>query len=121
MVLVSTTGNKQQPTGNSQNALGVNMNTTDLVRRVDELIEMGNRVLAAGTGEGTDGTADSGATGKFHDAIKTFVEDIHGCSHLLDGEFETECDRSSRRDVEKGMTVLKAVRAEILYAGEFGQ
>jgi hypothetical protein len=92
----------------------------DLVRRVDELIEKGNRALATGAGEGAEGTLDGGASGAFHEAIKSFVEEIHGCSHQLAREFETEGEGSSRRDIEKGMMVLKAVRAEILYAAEFG-
>ncbi len=96
------------------------MDTMDLVRRVDELIETGNRVLAAGTGAGAEGAADEAASGAFHEAIKSFIAEIHGFSHLLAGEFETGSDRSSRGDIEKGMTVLKAVRAEILYAAEFG-
>lgn len=98
----------------------VNMDTMDLVRRVDELIETGNRILNAGTGKGTDETADWGETGKFHDLIKSLFKEIHGCCHQLVGELETECDARSRRGIEKGMTVLKAVRAEILYAAEFG-
>lgn len=96
------------------------MDTMILVRRVDELIETGNRVLAAGTGEVAEESAAGGATGDFHEAIKSFIEEIHGCGHLLAGEFETGCEGSSRRDIEKGMKVLETVRAEILYAAEFG-
>ena len=96
------------------------MNTSDLVRRVDELIEMGNMVLATRTGVGLDETVDSAAINKFYDAIGLLTEKIHGYSHPLSRKFETEADRYNPGDAEQGIAVLKSLRIEILYAGEFG-
>jgi hypothetical protein len=96
------------------------MDTMDLVRRVDELIETGNRLLTAGSGEDSEKTMDWDSTKRFHKAMESFVEEIHGSNHHRAGEFATGCDKNSRIGIEKGVTVLQAVRKEILYAAEFG-
>lgn len=96
------------------------MDTMNLVRRVDKLIETGNRLLSADTGEGIDETIDWDGTTSFHKAIESFVEEIHGNNHHRAGEFATEGDKNSRMGIEKGVTVLQNMRKEILYAAEFG-
>jgi hypothetical protein len=100
--------------------LEVIMNTSDLVRRVDALIERGNMVLATRTGEGLDETVDTDAIRKFCDEIALLIEIIHGYSRPLNKQFATEAEKYNPGDVEEGIAVLKSLRTEILYAGEFG-
>lgn len=96
------------------------MNTSDLVRRVDELIEMGNTVVTTRAGEGLDETVDSDAIKKFYNAIELLIEIIHGYSRPLSKKFVTEADKYNPSDAEQGIAILKSLRTEILYAGEFG-
>jgi hypothetical protein len=81
---------------------------------------MGNTVLATRTGKGLEETMDSDAIKKFYDAIALLIEKIHGYRRPLSEKFETVTDKYNPGDAEQGIAVLRSLRTEILYAGEFG-
>jgi hypothetical protein len=95
VLLIATITTKQ--------ALGVNMNIDNLVRRGDELIMVGNGVLATRTGEGVDEFVDSDVIRKFHNAMIPVIEEVYGHSHPLSREFATEADKYATRDVNRGI------------------
>lgn len=96
------------------------MNTTDLVRRVDVLIDMGNGILAAHWGEGVDGIVASNVIRGFRQKTASFIAEVRGCSPAFTDESEPLMEGATRKNAEQEMAALRAIREEIRYAGEYG-
>ena len=93
------------------------MNASDLIRRVDELIGMGNGILAAHKG---DGSVASDVIMGFRQKSATFIAEVRGCSPAFPAESESLLEAAALKDAELEMAALRTVREEVRYAGEFG-
>ena len=91
------------------------MKTKDLIKRIDELIEMGNQVLhTRHRYEYIGGEyVDSGAIKGFRAASLSFIERIYSEKHPHFMEFFGNTKGCGIEDVEKGLAILNAVRSEI--------
>jgi hypothetical protein len=91
------------------------MKTKDIVKRIDELIEMGNQVL--GTRHHLDGIpgeyVNSGTIKGFRAASLSFIERVYGEKHPHFTEFFGNTRGYGPADVEKGLAILNAMRSEI--------
>lgn len=90
------------------------MKVDDLVKRVDQLIIMGQEVLATRRHMDWGGDfIDSGLMGGFRSASLSFIERIYGSSHPHFSEVKEGADGSRPSDAEKCIAVLRAMRSEI--------
>ncbi|NVN92964.1 MAG: hypothetical protein HXX11_20545 [Desulfuromonadales bacterium] len=96
------------------------MNTSEFVRRIDELIEVGNRILATHRGDGIDGSVTTDAIREFRQKSASFIAKIHGCNPTISVDCEPPAEAATLKGAEQEMAALRAIREEIRYAGEFG-
>ena len=96
------------------------MNASDLIRRVDELIEMGNGILAAHKGDGIEGSVVSDVIRGFRQKSATLIAEVRGCSPAFPDESESPPQSAVLKNAELEMAALRAIREEIRYAGVFG-
>jgi hypothetical protein len=89
------------------------MNTNEVVKRIDELIGMGEMIIAGNATDGSDRMKG------FCNGIKALSEEIHGFGNQLSSGFGA-IDVYDPRTVAKGMAILKDLRRLVLYAGEYG-
>lgn len=89
------------------------MNTSEMIRRIDELIGMGEKIKARNAHDGSDGMKG------FRDGIKTLIEEVHGSGNQLSAGFGV-IDGYDPRMVAEGIAVLEDLRRVVLYSGEFG-
>jgi hypothetical protein len=89
------------------------MNTNETVRRIDELIGMGQRI------ESGKATCDSGRMKEFCHGIGALVEEIHGFGNQLSARFGAS-EGYDQELVKEGITALGELRNLVLYAGEYG-
>lgn len=90
------------------------MKTSDIVKRADELLAMGEAVLATRrrTNDYTE-TVDGAAMKAFRVASLSFIDRIYGRGHSHFTEF-AECSTNSYLENAKhGFAVMQAIRAEI--------
>ena len=90
------------------------MRVSDLVKRVDELIEHGMRVL--GTRYREDEYVehvDSAAIKGFRSASLSFIDRVNGSKHPHFLEFNKNTDSYYVGDAENGIAILQAIRSEI--------
>jgi hypothetical protein len=97
----------------------VKMNTHELVRRIDDSMEMGKVIMADKRADEFGGQEASDRVKSFYHGIKVLFEEVYGEGTLLSGTFET--DEGDYPDmVEKGMAALVELRKMAIYSGEFG-
>jgi hypothetical protein len=89
------------------------MNTNEMVKRIDELIRMGEKVKAGDANDRFDGMKG------FCHGVKVLIEEIHGFGNQLSARFGA-IEGYNLEEVEEGISVLKDLRKLILYAGEYG-
>lgn len=90
------------------------MKVDDLVKRVDQLITMGQEVLATRRHMDWGGDfIDSGLMGGFRSASLSFIERIYGSNHPHFSEVKEGAEGSRPSDAEKCIAVLRAARSEI--------
>lgn len=89
------------------------MKLSDLVIRVDELIQMGQSTLATRHDGGFGESLDSGAIKGFRAASLSFIERVYKSSHPLYKEFDTNTDDYYPSNAENGIAILKAIKSEI--------
>lgn len=73
----------------TQKVSEVDMNTNELVRRIDESIEMGKRVMAKQVGESSGRVEISDGVEKLFNKIKILFEKVYGHCNQLSGKFES--------------------------------
>ena len=91
------------------------MNLENLIQRVDQLIEYGERVLA--TRRRSDGAynecVDYGEMKGFRSAVLSFIERVYGPTHSHYKEFNDSVNDYHPIDTEIGIAIIKAIRDEI--------
>ncbi len=86
-----------------------------LLKRVDELLEQGNGVLAT-RHHSSDGYAeyvDAGMIKGFRSAALSFIERVYGGKHPHYREFDKVVDGFNALDAEMGVSILQSIRDEI--------
>jgi len=89
------------------------MKINDLSLRVDQLIEMGQRVLSTKFVEGYTEWINSGEMTGFRSASLSFIERVYGSEQTHYKEFERNTNGSHPSHAESGMAILCAIKAEI--------
>ncbi|BEH16489.1 hypothetical protein [Marinobacter shengliensis] len=89
------------------------MKVDDLVNRVDELLSMGQEVLASRRRSDWGEYVDSGLMSGFRSASLSFIERVYGSVHPHFSEIKEGADGSRPSDADKCIAVLRAVRSEI--------
>jgi hypothetical protein len=92
------------------------MKLVDLLKRVDELLAHGDAVLKTGYSE--DGSYDvrfvqSAAMAGFRSAVLSFITRVYGGAHPHYEQFKAQTENHFWGDAERGIEILKAIRAEI--------
>jgi hypothetical protein len=88
------------------------MNTSEMISRIDALIEMGVIITAGNAHDGSDGMKG------FRQGIITLIEEVHGSGNQLSAGFGA-IDGYDPRMVAEGIAVLEDLRRVVLYTGEF--
>lgn len=92
------------------------MKIADLVRRVDELIEMGKTVLSTQYSDGERYAIryvkDAPMAG-FRSACLSFIERVYGKTHSHFEQFVTKTGNSYSSDAERAISILEAIRTEL--------
>lgn len=92
------------------------MNISDLVNRVDELLALGQTVLATKWATGgryrTEHVKSAPMAG-FRSAALSFISRVYGDSHPHFTEFTKQTVHTFTGDAERGIAILEAIRSEI--------
>jgi hypothetical protein len=90
------------------------MNTSDLIKRVDQLIEQGKAVLASKREKVPSYPfVDSGKFPGFRSGALSFVERVYGTQHSHYNEFRVSVHSDSSYCVEAGIGILESIKEEI--------
>lgn len=90
------------------------MRVQDLVKRANELIEQGKRVLDTRQQEDEYlESVDSGAIKGFRAASLSFIDRVYGPKHTHFVEFGVNTNGCYPGDAERGIAILQAIRSEI--------
>jgi len=94
------------------------MNTREQIRRIDEWIKLGKRILTVQLDGASAEKPALDATETFFRGIKSVIEDVYGEGNGLSDRFEGMhgCDP---RKVEEGLATLEDLRRLTIYSGEF--
>lgn len=92
------------------------MNLQDLVRRVDELLTLGERVV--NTRYSTDNRysvnfVQAAPMAEFRTAVLSFVDRVYGREHPHFEEFQKRAGKHFLTDAEEGISIVNAIRGEI--------
>lgn len=92
------------------------MLTDEILRRVNQLLEMGKAVMSTAYSTGgqynTDYVKDAPMAG-FRSAVLSFIERTYGSNHPHYGQFENKTKTHHRSNAEAGIAILEAIRGEI--------
>ena len=91
------------------------MTTEEILKRIDELIGLGNKVLSTKT-RGRSGVPVAVNNGKFRgfrSASLSFLENIFGARHTYYKEFTEHVNKPMPPYTEAGINILQAAKAEI--------
>ena len=91
------------------------MMTEDILKRIDELIGLGNEVLATKryVGSGFGEAVNNGKFRGFRSASLSFLECIFGAHHTYYKEFIEHAKNNWLPEAEAGINILQAAKAEI--------
>jgi len=93
------------------------MQLTDLVRRIDEIIELGEQALATrytqGGMAGIFAYVMPAPMAGFRAAALSFIDRVYGPSHSHFIQFTDRTKSSYASDAERGLAILHAIRSEI--------
>jgi hypothetical protein len=91
------------------------MKVVDLVKRLDELVELGNDVLRTQYRE--EGYSffevKSAPMAGFRSASLSFIDRVYGSKHPHFNEFTQKTSTNYASDAERGIAILSAIRSEI--------
>ena len=91
------------------------MTTEEILKRIDELIGLGNAVLATifATGKQRTAYVNNGKFRGFRSASLSFLECIFGARHTYYKEFTEHVNKPMPPYTEAGINILQAAKAEI--------
>ena len=92
------------------------MLTDEMLRRADQLIEMGKAVMSTAYSTGGQYNIDyvkDAAMAGFRSAVLSFVERIYGSAHPHYEQFENKAKGHYRSNAEMAIAILEAIRDEI--------
>ena len=89
------------------------MKVDDLIRRVNQLLEMGQKVLSTRRRDEYIEWVDSGAIKGFRSASLSFIERVYGPEHTHYKEFSSSTEGYHPEDAGRGIAILQAIRTEI--------
>lgn len=89
------------------------MKVDDLVNRVDELLAMGNNVLATRRRSDFGEFIDSGSMSGFRSALLSFIDRVYGPNHPHFFEVKDGSGVARPEDAQKCIAILNAIRSEI--------
>lgn len=89
------------------------MNGSELLQRIDLLIDAGNRVWE------NPGSKASRDVAQFCGAVKELVLEIYGGDHPYIKRYHDE-NQDLQQDLGEGMSVLKSIRMEVEYSSQLG-
>lgn len=89
------------------------MKMSDLVRRIDELLDNGRTVLGTRSRSDYGEWVDSDVMTGFRAASLSFIKMVYGLEHPYFGEFKSNTDDSRPSSAEKGIAILQSIRSEI--------
>jgi len=87
--------------------------TEDILKRIDELIGLGNEALSTEKDEGFGSFVNNGKFRGFRSASLSFLENIFGPHQTYYKEFIEHVKVSGPSHTEAGINILKAAKAEI--------
>lgn len=92
------------------------MKISDLVRRVDDLIKLGNAVMATRYSDGyeypVEYVQDASMSG-FRSACLSFIERVYGKAHTHFDQFTRMTNHHYYSDVDRAVAILEAIRSEL--------
>jgi hypothetical protein len=90
---------------------------SDLTRRLDELLQMGKKVLETKKGSGHSEYyseyIDTAANAGFRSAVLSFIHSVYGCKHPHFKEFEENTNGHYPSNAESGIAIVQAMKGEI--------
>lgn len=89
------------------------MNGSELLEKIDLLIDQGNMVWES---PGSNAKRD---VARFCSAVKDLVHDIYGAGHPY-VQRHTAGSEELQHDLGEGMSVLKSIRMEVEYSSQLG-
>lgn len=89
------------------------MNSSEVLQKIDVLIESGNSVWE------NPGSKAKQDIAQFCNAVKALVHDIYGADHPYVKKYENEND-DLQHDLGEGMSLLKSIRMEVEYSSNLG-
>lgn len=92
------------------------MKTGDIVKRVDELLELGQEVLSTSWSDGGRYNVQHVRTAPmagFRSAALSFIDRVYGSTHPHFVQFNEKCANDFLGDAERAMSILAAIRSEI--------
>lgn len=93
------------------------MKLSDLVTRIDEIIALGEQVLATRYAQVAHGQnfnyVKPAPMAGFRTAALSFIDRVYGASHPHFSQFEDRTKASYAGDAERGLAILQAIRSEI--------
>lgn len=94
------------------------MHTNELLRQIDDSLEMGSKILACPSIDGVGDEEASRILEKFCWGIRTLTEEVYGSGRSLLEKFEERSECTAEL-VEEGMSLLRDLRILVEYSGEF--
>jgi len=91
------------------------MKPSDLVKRIDQLLALGEAVLATKSPvpNGSWNRVDTGAITGFRAAVLSFIEMHFGTSHSYYVEFSAAVKGNDESHAKSGIAIVKAIRGEV--------
>lgn len=93
------------------------MHTNELLRQIDDSMELGRIILTGRTADDSDGKG-LGDIERFCREIRMLTEEVYGKGNRLTGRFEASSGCEPEL-LEEGMKVLRDLRTMVEYSGEF--
>ncbi|GAH89598.1 unnamed protein product, partial [marine sediment metagenome] len=89
------------------------MDLNSLIQRVDQLLDLGRKVLATRQRDEDDEWIDSSKLKGFRSAVLSFIEMVYGPKHTHYTEFDNSVKGDSPSAAKAGNAILEAIRDEI--------
>ena len=89
------------------------MKASDILTRADQLILLGEQVVATRRRSEYSDAVESGPMKAFRVAVLSFVDRVYGRTHPHFSEFQECTDNSYFQNAENGLAIIRAIREEI--------
>lgn len=94
------------------------MHTNELLRQIDDSMELGRMILEGRTADAADKMEELSEIERFCREIRMLTEEVYGRGSRLPGSFEASSGCEPEL-LEEGMKVLRDLRIMVEYSGEF--